>query len=387
MLSEAPLYQELSRWIQGSLPQVRRTTQKRLVWLVAGILLAQSIVLSKIALAQASRGGDSFNGASHERRLRRIENDPRVNWRDTYAPMVRRLLHWKPSHPVYLLIDESGHTDQFRLLVAAVWYRGRAIPLAWVQRPFALDGPVTYWELVRTLLDQVAWLMPAHVAVIVLADRAFGNPAFTDLVEANGWSWVVRLQYQTCYRDRQGRRWNLRQLGLQPGQRWKGRGEIFRKGGWRSASVVGYWDRAHREPLWVASNQPQRWPLIQWYLRRGAIECLFRDWKSAGWQWEASQVRGTAHRECVVLGMAWATLVTLCAGQQVAEEILATPPASRRTCLYLGQRSLFTWGRARLAAGWSSAARSVAPWRLGDFDAPDWHTQMSQLSIQVRAWA
>jgi hypothetical protein len=378
MSPEGTLYAELNHLLRQCISPLPRHAHKRFVWFVLGILLAHSIVLRRIAVAQDRCGGDSLLVASHERRLRRLLNDPRLTWAQTYAPAVRRLVRWNPHHPVYVLIDESGHTDQNRLLMAALWYRGRAVPLAWVQRPFALPADVSYWDLVQTLLQQVAQLLPPALTVTVIADRAFGTPAFTDLVAAFGWQWVVRVQGQTCFRDRQGCRRRLRTVVSQPGQRWYGQGEVFRKSGWRAAAVLAFWDRHHREPLLVVSNRPLRWQLLQLYLRRGAIEHLFRDWKSAGWQWERSQVRDPAHCERVYLGMAWATLLTLCAGRQVARDHLA------QAAMPSAQSGLFRLGCERLQQLWHAPSQPPPAWHLTLEETQTWEQQVAQVRIHRR---
>jgi len=377
MSTECTLRTELSHLLLQCIAPLPRHAHKRFVWFIVGILLAQSIVLRRIAVAQDGRGGDYILVACHERRLRRLLNDPRLTWAQTYAPAVRRLVRWNPDHPVYVLIDESGHTAHNRLLMAALWYRGRAVPLAWVQRPFTLPDGVSYWDLVQTLLQQVAQLLPPGLTVTVLADRAFGTPVFTDLVAGYGWQWVVCVQGQTCFRDRQGFRRTLRTLVTQPGQRWQGQGEVFRKSGWRSAAVLAFWDRHHREPLLLISNRALRWLLLRMYLRRGAIEQLFRDWKSAGWQWEHSQVRNPIHCERLYLGMAWATLLTLCAGRQVAREQLHTPHLPRP------QSGLFQLGCAHIQQLGQSASQPPA-WMLTLEDTNTWEEQVTQLRIQRR---
>lgn len=382
MLSAHPFYQELACLVKDCLPSLPPRARKRLVWFVVGILLAQSIVLRKIAVAQASCGGGSLLVASHERHLRRIVNDARLSWVASYAPAVRRLLRWKPDQPLYLLVDESGHTDQVRLLMVALWYRGRAVPLTWVQRSIPLDGAPSYWDLVQQLLAQLHELLPSDLQVLLIADRAFGNPAFTDLVQAFGWHWLVRLQGQTCFRDCQGRRSTVRRMLARPGCRWKGQGWLFRKAGWRAASVVAFWDRVHREPLLLASNLSLKWELLRLYKYRGAIECLFRDWKSQGWQWEASQVRELAHRERLYVGMAWATLVTLCVGQQVATEILAHPSPRRQTRPEAAKCGLFTLGRERLMALWMQTVAQMPAWHL-DLQV---QTSWSESLMQQRAF-
>ncbi len=100
MQAEFSLTAEISCVLTQVVPQLRRAAHKRLVWFVLGILLAQSIVLRKMASAQASRGGGSLIAASHERRLRRLLNDPQLNWAETYAPALRRLVRWNPHQPV-----------------------------------------------------------------------------------------------------------------------------------------------------------------------------------------------------------------------------------------------------------------------------------------------
>lgn len=371
-----PLCRELFTFVLDLFPTLPHPLRKRLVWWILGILLSRSIVLSQIASAQAGFCGSSITEESHERHLRRIVDDQRITWKDTYAPAVRRMLQWKRARRLLLLFDESGHTDRYRVLMAAIWYRGRAIPLTWVVWPAQQSLAVSYWQLVDTLLDQVAQIVPSDLQVVAIGDRAFGNPTFTDRVAAHGWDWLVRVQGQTCFRDCQGRHWQASQILPQPGRRWKGRGDVFKKQGWRPASLVAFWDDHHREPLLLVSSLPPRWELIRLYLRRDAIECLFRDWKSHGWQWESSQVNDPAHWSVLLVGLAWATLVVLCLGDQAAEEALTEPAHVRQRVPRLAKRSLFSLGCERLQARLWRTLETPIRWSLGEFDAPTWCQQV-----------
>ena len=369
-----PFCRELFEFIQELLPTLPHPVRKRLVYLVLGILLAKSVVLSRIATAQSAFWGGSIAVESHERHLRRIENDPYLTW-ETYAPAVRRVVRWQHAKPIVILIDESGHSDVIRTLMAALWYRGRAIPLAWVSWPAQRPLGGSYWDQVDLLLAMLDKIIPSGRAVIAIADRAFGSPTFTDRMERRGWDWLVRIQRQTCFRDRQGRCWQASQILPRRG-RWKGRGQLFKKQGWRDASLVAFWDHRHREPLFIASSLPPRWDLIRLYLGRGAIECLFRDWKSMGWQWERSQVTDLDHWSVLLLGLAWATLVTLCLGDQAAEQLLSSPARPRRTLPWEGKRSLFQLGLARLQARLYGTVEAPVRWALSEFSAPNWSQQL-----------
>jgi hypothetical protein len=357
-----------------------RATRQRLALFVVGVLLAGTVVLRRVATTQTHIALGAAQAASHERRLRRIVNDPQLG---AAAPMdgrvVRRVLQrLRPDQRVWLIVDESGHSDVVRTLVAALWYRGRALPLAWVLWPAQQPHPQAYWTDCQTLLAQAAAILPAGQSVTVLADRAFGCPAFTDLAAAHGWQYLVRAQRQTCLRHDDGRMQAFSTLIPQAGTRWCGRGQAFKKQGWRPVSVVAYWRVGCPEPLLLVSNLPPAWDLVRQYRRRAAIEALFRDWKTSGWQWEASQVRDVAHQSVLVLVLALATLITLCLGEEAAQTILNQPPRAGRRRPWHARDSLFRLGRDRL---WQRLWQDEPPaitWELVRFDAPNWSTECWQ---------
>jgi hypothetical protein len=380
--------EEIRVLMEGCLPRVRRRSRERLVHLVVGIVLARSVVLRQIASTQAAVSQSSVNAASHERRLRRTMHDPQLNWAQSYRPAAKQLLRWQKAQRLCVLIDETCHTDQVRVLMAAVWYRGRAVPLAWVhwraQVPFE-EG--SYWDRCQQLLAMVVQLLPPDVPVVVIADRAFGHPTFTDLVAEYGWSWVVRVQQQTCFHDAQGRCCQLKDVLTERGQRWKARGWLFKKAGWRPASVVAYWGQRHREPLLVVSDLPPDWELVSLYRRRGAIETLFRDWKSLGWQWESSQVYDLDHHAYLLLAMAWATLIVLCLGDQTAQAYLAQPTRCGRTRPWEAKHSLFRLGLDHLLARLCGNLTTPLVWSLEHFDAPTWSNECCHRSAMQFVFA
>lgn len=367
------LSHEITDLLTLTCPTLPRRVRTRLVWGLLGVLLAGTIVLRQIASTYQAVTPDSPHAESHDRRLRRLLHDPTLTWDRAYAPVIRQVLRWRHAQRLRILIDESGHTDVVRTLVAAAWYRGRAVPLVWVNWPAQQRlTDMRYRDLCDLLLTRLEALLDTQRAVVVIADRAFGHPAFTDLVTQRGWDWLVRVQRQTCFRDRQGCIVPMHQPVARPGQRWRGQGDLFKKAGWRAATAVAYWSRRHKEPLLLASSLPVTWDLIAEYRKRGAIETLFRDWKAAGWQWESSQVTDLAHLERQVLLLALATLVVLCHGNAVAEEILAQPGPARRTRTWEGKHSLFRLGRDRVRARLAGTCPTSGAWQLASWDAPEW---------------
>jgi len=376
----AALDQYLPRWLSDS-------SRARLGLLVSGIIEARSSRPARIAAAICNRGWSSAQVESVERRLRRAQNDPELQAQVCVDPLVRQQLQAGQPRALVVLLDPTCQDDRLVLVMASVWYRGRALPLAWTSWP--ANQPLTgagFWERIRGLLAHVARLLPAGVPVTWLADRAFGTPHFTDAVAHYGWHWVVRVQGQTRYRDRTGREQRLRDLVRHPGQRVKGRGEIFKKQHWRPASVVAFWGRHHSAPLLLASDQPIGWELVALYRQRYGTEGTFRDYKSDGWELEQSQVTDGAHVERLLIGLALASWLVTWVGAQRAAEYLQRPPSGqRRTRPAAAKYSLFALGLRtfmRDLARWP-----VDAWHLTDWQAPNWSFQISQHHLAAYIWA
>ena len=163
---------------------------------------------------------------------------------------------------------------------------------------------------------------------------------------------------------------------------------MFRKRGWREASVIVYWGRSSQAPLCLVSDLPPRWYLLRCYRRRYGIECSFRDYKSYGWRWEQGQVTDIAHIERLLVGMALATWIALFAGTQAAAEHLAQVPArGRRTKPWAAKQSLFQLGLEKLHQALQADYPVPLRWELSDRDAPNWSRQLSTRCIRNLVFA
>ncbi len=360
--------------------EVDASSLERLTLLVVGILQGEEASPARVADALETLGLSGAKAESIERRIRRIQNDPEISAVTCFHPLARQHLMLGRPQELCLILDPTTQADRLVMVSVAVWYRGRALPLAWAIWPgnTPLAGE-RFWARLAALLDVVAPLLPYHVPVTWLADRAFGCPAFIDLITARGWHYLVRVQAQTVWRDRQEREGQARQLVRRPRRRAKLRGQLFKKRGWRLASLLVHWGPHHGEPLCLATDLPARWSLVGLYRRRYPIEATFRDYKSAGWQWERGQVTNLQHIERLLVGMALASWIALMLGTQVAAELLAQPPTGRRrTRPHAAKHSLFRLGLQRLHTAMQGSTQLTCSWRLSDWEAPDWHIQISQ---------
>lgn len=223
---------------------------------------------------------------------------------------------------------------------------------------------------------QVATIPPAGLCITVIGDRAFGCPTFTDLVTARGGAYLVRVQGQTRLHTADSTETPLRDLLTHPGQRHRVRGSVFKKQGWREASVVASWHTTCRAPLLLVSSLPPQWHLVNVSRLRSAMEALFRDWNPSGWQWESRQVRDVAQHAVLVLALA--TVLTRCLGEEATQEILAQPPHGGQRRPWAARDRLWRLGRDRLWQRiWRGDTRPVTG-ALAAVDAPTWSRECWQ---------
>jgi len=378
-MSASEVYQQIHNLLSQHIDPtcVDPSTLRRIGLFVIGMLAGKSASPARVASALHTLGLSGARPASLERQIRRLENDPEVSAAVCFHPFARKRLLFGRAQHLRLILDPTLQEDRVVMVSVAVWYRGRALPLAWAiwpaNTPLEGDG---FWKRVETLLDLVQTLLPAGVDITWLADRAFGTPAFIDLLVARGWHYVIRIQGQTHYRDRVGREASVQSL-VQPGRRAKLRGEVFKKAGWRTNSVVAFWGRRHKSPLCLVSDLRADWALIALYRQRYPIEATFRDYKSYGWQWERGQVVDLQHMERLLVCMALATWIVLFVGTQAAKEILERyRHAHRHTPPYESKRSLFQLGLEQLHCWLFDSLPPRLHWVLTDWDAPNWQKQL-----------
>src|ERR1051325_2906818 len=168
MPASHPVYQQIYQWLEQHLDaQVDLSTRQRLALLVVGLLRGQHAAPAQIAKALKTLGLSEAKTESIERRMRRLENDPEITAALCLHPLVRVRLRWVQTQQLFLILDPTTQEDRVVLVTVALWYRGRALPLAWAVWPAQepLDEE-RFWERIGKLLDEVAALLPPGVPVI-----------------------------------------------------------------------------------------------------------------------------------------------------------------------------------------------------------------------------
>lgn len=109
-------------------------------------------------------------------RLRRFLDNPQVNVRRWYEPMVRQVVATFAGKQLRLVIDCTKVGLNHRLLMVGLAYRKRTLPLAWSVHKGS-RGTVPTEEQIA-LMQQICPLISPTAEVWVLGDTAFEHVPF-----------------------------------------------------------------------------------------------------------------------------------------------------------------------------------------------------------------
>jgi len=339
LYAESSVAQVVAPWLTERLPRLDPTVLHRLVQLTTGILEHQSLLIEEIARGSAFRATAESNATQ----VRRIVRDTRLSLEQVYYPLIQALLAEIPNDTIYLSIDESAHTHVVGLFQLALISDATALPLGFL----VYETDESWADDARTLLRQVAALVPATKQVIVLADRGHASHPFVDCLAAIGWAYIIRLPDDTLVKTATG---------------WQPVGSLHpRRYPLRRFPEVAVW-KTHQVVSNVVVYRYERagFQAVRWYLLtslppvvercceyacRWWQECGFKVLKSAVFQWERSRVRMWERVEVLLLGAACATWVAWMLGREherrpQIKPTTTTPQPRRRRVVKDGLRCI-----------------------------------------------
>jgi len=296
------------------------------VWIVVGILQANSMALSRIA---THIPGDA-KAESRVTTIRRWLKNFRVDVWEFYRPVLEQTLQgWQTVTAIVILDGVMVFGDRWQVFRLSLAHGGRAIPLVWLVLP---GKGLTQMEKLETMLRRAAaFLNPRVKHVIFLADSGFRDCDWAHLCLKIGWNYAIRIAgntYVTLNNDWYG---SIQQLGVQPGQRryypqvWLTQDRKL----FTNLSVT--WtpgdEKNPPELLALISSQPAARARLREYAVRMHTEESFRDDKSGGFDMAHTRLQHADRLERLLLALAIAKLWC----HELGEQVLEHGDACRRT--------------------------------------------------------
>lgn len=282
------LYDTWKKRIMELRPGQRITQVRAFVWLLIGIYLSRAVCISKVACKVPG----AAKLPSITRRLSRLLDNPAIRVRTWYEPIAR---HWLETQQrcmgeIHLIVDGTRIGCGHQLLMVAMAYRKRAIPIAWPWVKQARGHSGAGKQL--ALLAYVRKLLPTHAAVFLVGDAEFGPAEVLKALDRWHWFYVLRQKSDTC-------------VWLNRLQEWRTLGSFVSKAGdpiWLGpayltkdaiypTSLLVHWKMGEDQPWCLATNLPDLDMALKFYARRMWIEEMFGDFKKHGFDLESTMLR------------------------------------------------------------------------------------------------
>lgn len=280
------LYGTWHRFLTQWIPDSCASRLTNLTLLIVGLYHARHVHTSRIVSKWPIRA----KVASLTRRLSRFLDNPAVVVRDWYAPVACQVLAMFAGGEVRLIVDASRVGFGHQLLIVALAYRRRALPLVWSWKPTRRGHSSNEKQL--ELLRWVHERLPAGTRVVLVGDSEFAGEKL--LRQVRRWRWHYALRQRGDYLVRRpGRRtWvPFASLVTAPGQQvWWSAAVLTQKAQVRTA-LLAYWQPGEDEPWLLATSLPDARHTRQAYARRMWIEEMFGDLKGHGFDLEATHLR------------------------------------------------------------------------------------------------
>lgn len=248
------------------------------------------------AVAKKTPTGAKAN--SREKQIYRwYEN--KNNQADIYfLPFIESLLAGLSERTYVIAIDGSEIGRGCLCLMATLIYQKRAIPLAWV----VVKGSKGHFPATThcELLEQVQARLPADASVVVVGDGEFDSVALQKSLQTMQWEYVCRTasSSQIFY---EGAWLALRDLGILRGNQIWLTDVLFSHQEYGPVSLMLWWDKAEKEPLYLVSNLELACEACAFYKQRMRIETFFSDQKSRGFHLHKSHIADPARLARVLI--------------------------------------------------------------------------------------
>src|SRR3954471_19469228 len=196
-----PIADSISAELKQRLPRQRKTQRGKLALLVATMLDVRSANLMDLAAGlplEADRTDMRYQW------ITRLLSNPLVISDEVMEPFAREVLERAAGggEPLSLILDQSQMSERHQVLMLALRWGERALPLAW--RVEQTEGAIGFGTQ-RSPLGAVAPWLPEQAKVRLLGDRFYGTAGLIGWGQGRGWDYRLRLKGNLVVFDGAGR--------------------------------------------------------------------------------------------------------------------------------------------------------------------------------------
>ncbi|WP_368488027.1 transposase [Clostridium sp. BJN0013] len=301
-----------------------------LIAIVVGIIVSQSVILSKISQELK----DSYSSGTEEskiKRLRRFLTNKAINCEKIYEFFAYRLLQKYKSHSkkIYIIFDHTTIIDKFVILQFSLKVGRRAVPLWYKMFLYKDEGSKDFKYIKQGLNFIHKIVVPYNFDVTILADRGFKSVDLFKFIDKTlKFKYCIRctknLKISICGKP------NIKKLGnIIP---LKGKTRHFYNVKLTSKKYIcnlAVCRAESSDDTWFIANNLEQTFSIREYKKRFDIEEMFKDFKSGGFNLEGTWTHNIQYARtlylCICIAYCWMiTLGTSCTKDKKNKLIGAT---------------------------------------------------------------
>jgi hypothetical protein len=284
------------------MPNLSSPQRGNLAWMMSGLHQAEHVHLSKIA--DYRLGAASLE--SKTRQLRRLLANEAIDSKGLQKPLAGRLLRSaaESQQRIRILMDTVELPGRRQVLMAALAYRRRALPLRWqVRRRTGVSSADEQISLLESLSGQV----PSAANVVIVGDGAFHSTDLMDYITGCGWHFRLRLHADTYVRLPGEQAWReLQELTPEEGECDYLQGVRVTKDKAYGPVNLALCHKAGEDNPWlICTDQKAGYPALRTYSRRMWIEQLFADFEDGGFHLNRSRIYHTERLSRLVMALSW----------------------------------------------------------------------------------
>jgi hypothetical protein len=198
---------------------------------------------------------------------------------------------------VILSLDQTELGDRFAVLMLAVQVGDRSLPLAWQVEIGAANLGFAGQQV---LLERVRAWLPTGATVLLLGDRFYPSAELLAWLHRYGWRYRLRLKGNLTVDTGVGEA-TTGELARGVSERYLPNVRLFTRGVPTNLGILH--EAGHEAPWIIAMDCQPTQAAVRDYGARWAIEPLFSDFKSRGFQLEDSQLRAPERLDRLILIM------------------------------------------------------------------------------------
>jgi hypothetical protein len=306
------LVEEVRESLKYVLPSLRKTVLKKLPIAVAAMIQARTPNTLELSchLPLPTKRSDM-----REQWLRRLLKNPLIESEELLAPFMEHALEQVAAagQTILLSMDQTHVDKHFAILMLSIRCGDRALPVAWkIETGQANLG----FNKQKSLLEQIRAKLPENASVMLLADRFYPSAALFKWLKGAGWQYRVRLKGNLSVRVDDSSVLTTADLAQGTHERYETNAALFSTALPIAIGVLH--EPNHPEPWIIAMDcLPTRAAVLD-YGKRWAIEPMFSDFKSRGFDLQKTQLKDPKRLDCLLLIMALAMYWCVWVGRENA---------------------------------------------------------------------